>query len=337
MDSVGGAHWVPCRKLRRSCPPSIVTPMHGVSTRPLRALGPRLAAAMMVLLGACHSSEPPSPSSSPLEDAPPTIPEGLRVDTSASVVVWDRQRSGVWTANGDAGSVSFFDPTASRVLHEIVTGGNLTSIAVAPDGRWLAAVDRESAAVLLLDPDALSIARRISVGSHPRSIVFDPVEPRWLYVTVEDDDAVTVIDRTSASVTGSVAVGPLPAALAVSATRRELVVIGRTDGHAALVSTEHLDVTGTIALADSPPLADPKQPQGRPYAFDGLAFAPDGSNLWVPHMLYNGTHAIQFQSTVFPAVSVLDSGEPHRAHQRGCCQEQIPRSEDALRRHQCHR
>ena len=62
-------------------------------------------------------------------------------------------------------------------------------------------------------------------------------------------------------------------------------MIGSHRRHAALVSTEHLDVTGTIALADSPPLADPKQPQGRPYAFEGIAFAPDGRSVGAPHAL----------------------------------------------------
>src|SRR5262249_18027700 len=153
---------------------------------------------------------------------------------SASVAVWDPQRSGVWVANGDAGSISFLDAATSRVLHEIVTGGNLTSIAVAPDGRWLAAVDRDAPSVILVDPAARSIVRRVAVGSHPRSLVFDPAEPRWLYVTIEDDDSVAVIDRTMASVTGSISVGPLPASLAASSSRRELVVLGRTDGHAHL-------------------------------------------------------------------------------------------------------
>jgi YVTN family beta-propeller protein len=279
--------------------------MHGVSSA-MRALGPTLAGLATILLAACRSSEPEAPGTAPLEDIPAVIPEGSRVDASASVIVWDRRRHGLWVANGDVGSISFFDPDASQVLHEIIAGGNLTSIAVAPDGRWLAAVDREAATVLLVDPDALSIVRRIPIGSHPRSLVFDPVEPRWIYVTVEDDDSVTVIDRTLARVTSSVVVGSLPAALAVSSARRELVVIGRTDGHAELVSTEHLDVTGSIPLGDSPPLADPKQPQGRPYAFEGLALTADGAMLWVPHMLYSGNHPIQFQSTVFPAVSVLD-------------------------------
>src|SRR5262249_51647941 len=143
-----------------------------------------------------------------------------------------------------------------------------------------------------VDPVALSVARRIPVGSHPRSVVFDPVEPRWAYVAVEDDDSVTVIDRTFARVSSSVVVGQLPAALAVSASRRELAVIGRTEARAELVSTEHLGITGIIALADSPPVADLKQPQGRPYGFEGAAFTPEGTKLWVPHMLYSGNHPI---------------------------------------------
>jgi DNA-binding beta-propeller fold protein YncE len=275
--------------------------MHGVSV-----LDPKLLFLAIIALAACRSSGPADSGPAPLEDPPAAIPEASRVAVSASVAFWDRQRSGVWTANGDAGSISFFDPASSRVLHEIVTGGNLTSIALAPDGRWLAAVDHESAAVLLVDPDGGSIVRRVAVGSHPRSLLFDPAEPQWLYVTIEDDDTVAVIDRSHASVAGSIGVGPLPTALGASSSRRELVVIGRTDAHAQIVSTETREITGAIALGDSASLTDPKQPQGRPYGFEGVAFAPDQATLWVPHMLYSGSHPIQFQSTVFPAVSVLD-------------------------------
>jgi YVTN family beta-propeller protein len=241
----------------------------------------------------------------PSEPVPALIAPEDRLDVVASLVAYDRVRKGLFVANGDAGSVTFVDPFAPSSLREVVLGGDLTGVALAPDGQRIAAIDRAGGRAILLDPDTFAVLATIPLGTHPRAAVFDPADPRWLYVTLEDDGVVAVVDRMTAQVAAQIATGPLPAGLAASGKRDEGAVIGRTEAALRLFSRTTRQVTDVISLADSPPDPDPLQSQGKPFAFSGLAWSPDGLFLWIPHELYSGSHPLQFQSTVFPAVSLV--------------------------------
>ena len=247
----------------------------------------------------------------PLETRPPAlIPAAERKDASSAPVVFDPLRGGVWTANGDVGTVSYVDIDKGALLREIRVGGDVRSVALSPDAAWVAAVDRDGASVSLIAADAKSVARAIPVGTHPRAAVWDPTNPRWLYVSLEDDGAIGVIDRTLGVYTKTIPVGRLPAGLAVSRLRHELYVAGRVDGNVTTVSLDSLAVSRTLKLADEPADPAPTTPQGKPFALESLAFAADGTTMWVPHELLAPTHPFQFQQTVFPAVSVLDYSGP---------------------------
>ena len=39
---------------------------------------------------------------------------------------------------------------------------------------------------------------------------------------------------------------------------------------------------------------------------DNIAISPDGKEAWLPHLLWSFGHDFQFQSTVFPAISIID-------------------------------
>lgn len=246
----------------------------------------------------------------PLESAPPAlIAPGKRKDDTSSPVVFDRERGGVWTANGDVGTVSYVDVDARAVVSEIAIGKDIRSVALSPDARWIAAVDRDGASVTLLDAESRTVRRSIAVGTHPRAAVWDSANPRWLYVAVEDDGAVAIIDRTAGAVLTTIAVGRLPSGLAVSRQRRELYVTHRIDARVSIVDLARRAVAVEVPLADQPADPDATRPQGRPFAFESLAWAPDGNVAWLPHELLAGTHPIQFQKTLFPAFSVVDLGD----------------------------
>ncbi len=256
----------------------------------------------------------PDAGDQPLESsAPARIAAGKRRDASSSPVVFDAERGGVWTANFEVGTVSYVDVDAHAVVGEIQVGTDIRSVALSPDARFVAAVDRAAGTVALLDAETRTVRRTVKVGSHPRACVWDAWDPRWLYVTLEDDDAVAIVDRTLGVVVRNVKVGRLPAGLAVSRLRNELAVTHRIDASITLVALEGVyspadlgAAQATVKLADEPPNADPSVPQGRPFAFESLAFGPDGSTAWVPHQLLASRQPIQFQTTLFPAISVVD-------------------------------
>ena len=254
----------------------------------------------------------------PLESAPPPlIPQARRQDAASSPILFDPVRQVVWTANTDVGSVSYVGVNHGdqRVLEEIHVGSDVRSVALSPDGAWLAAVDRGGAQVALIDAGSRVVRRLIAVGTHPRSALWDAANPRWLYVTLEDDGAVAVIDRTLGVLKATVPVGRIPAGLAVSATHEVLYVTHRIDPMVTTVSLPGLSVLGNVMLADQPAASPATVPQGMPFAFDSVAWTyttgPDGgstggSTMWIPHELLAPTHPFQFTETLFPAISVVD-------------------------------
>jgi YVTN family beta-propeller protein len=245
----------------------------------------------------------------PLETAPPAlIAAAKRVDATSSPVVYDSPRGLVWTANGDIGTVSFVgvDHGAQRVLQEIQVGSDIRSVALSPDDLWLAAVDRGGGTVSLIDAATRVVKRVIRVGTHPRSAVWDAANPRWLYVTLEDAGAVAVIDRTAGVLSQTIPVGRIPAGLAVSRQRPLLYVTHRIDQEVTTVSLASLAVEGNVTLADQPLTTPLTVPQGKPFAFDSVAWTVDGNTMWVPHELLAPTHPFQFTETLFPAISVID-------------------------------
>ena len=57
--------------------------------------------------------------------------------------------------------------------------------------------------------------------------------------------------------------------------------------------------------------------QGQPRLLDTIAISPDEEEVWLPHVLWNFDHPFQFQSTVFPAISILkiEEGDIHEIPQ----------------------
>jgi hypothetical protein len=257
----------------------------------------------------------------PPESSPPAlIPEGKRLDATSSTVVFDRLRGGVWTANGDVGTISYADIDHQKLLQEITIGQDVTSVALSPDFAWIAAVDRKGAAVVLVDATTGKVMRSIALGTHPREAIWDPTDPRWLYVSLEDAGAVAVVDRTLGVLNHSVPVGRVPAGLAVSRLRGELAITHRIDASVTILPTagayspaDQGAPTTEVTLAYQPALSDPTQPNGQPFAFDGMAWAPDGDVMWLPHELLANHHPFQFQRNLFPAVSVVDLSLSARA------------------------
>jgi predicted CXXCH cytochrome family protein len=255
------------------------------------------------------------PDAGMLEAPPPPIAPAARRDEASSPVVFDPVRGGVWTANGDAGSVSYVDIDARKVVQELVVGKDVRTVALSPDARFVAAVDREAGAVILIDAETRALRATVPLGTHPRAAVFDAWDPRWLYVTLEDDGAIALVDRSYGRVVRSVPVGRLPAALGVSARRHELAVAHRIDPKVTVLSLDGVyspldqDVPpDVIPIADEEENDDPTVPQGRPFAFESMAWAPDGTTAWLPHELLALRQPLQFQTTLFPAISVVDVG-----------------------------
>ena len=277
-------------------------------------IGARISLLVTTLALGCHSSAPagsagagPSaPEVPPLEAHPPAVvAPDFRGNASSSPVIFDPLRGGVWTANGDVGTVSYVDVDTRRVVQEIPVGQDIRSVAESPDGQWVAAVDRAAGAVSLLDAETRQVLRSIAVGGHPHAAVWDSANPRWLYVSIEDTGAVAIVDRTAGDVATTIDVGRLPAGLAVNRGRRELYVAHRIDADLTIVDLQTRTVGADVPIADEP-FSLRTVPNGKPFAFESIALTVDGTRAWLPHELLAPTHPFVFNETLFPAISVVD-------------------------------
>jgi predicted CXXCH cytochrome family protein len=279
-----------------------------------------VAVAVAALASACSEQFPPASADAPdagsdattaddggpLEPTPPaTIPAAKRLNATSSPVVFDALRGGVWTANGDVGTISYVDPDKRTLVQEIPVGQDIRSVALSPDGAWIAAVDRAGGTVVLVDAESRTVRRTLPLGSHPRACVWDAADPRWLYVAVEDDGVVAIVDRTLGQVAASIPVGRLPSGVAVSATKSELYVTHRIDADVTVVDLSRRATAADISLADEP-LSAVLTPNGKPFGFESLTVTADGKHAWIPHELLAPTHPFVFNETLFPAVSVID-------------------------------
>jgi DNA-binding beta-propeller fold protein YncE len=274
-----------------------------------------LGVALAVVAAACSEHFPPTIAATDdagpvdggqLEPEPPAIiAPAQRLNASSSPVVFDPLRGGVWTANGDVGTISYVDPDTRTLVQEVPIGQDIRSIALSPDFVWIAAVDRGGGTVTLVDAYSLAIVRAIPVGSHPRACVWDSANPRWLYVSVEDDAVVVVVDRTLGQVVDSIPVLRVPAGLAVSATLTEVYVAHRIDADVTIIDLSRRAVSADVTLADEPFTA-PLVPNGKPFGEESLALVANGARAWIPHELLARTQPIVFNQTLFPAVSVID-------------------------------
>jgi hypothetical protein len=101
----------------------------------------------------------------PLETTPPDpIPADKRKDVVSAPVVFDWLRGGAWTANGDVGTITYADVDHQQVVQEVAVGTDIRSVALSPDGKWVAAVDRDGASVALIDAGTRTVRRTLSLG-----------------------------------------------------------------------------------------------------------------------------------------------------------------------------
>jgi len=124
--------------------------------------------------------------------------------------------------------------------------------------------------VTVISTEPLAIAGSIPVGSHPSRVAFTP-DGHKAYVTETGDGTVTVIDTSARQVTKTIAV-----ATPTTATLRDVAV--SPDGKYAYVSDganariDQIDTSTDTLTATHVAVTAPG-----PY---GLAFSPDGSQLW---------------------------------------------------------
>jgi len=187
--------------------------------------------------------------------------------------------------------------------NELKLGKDIRRLAINPSNQTLLATDYLSDNLILVDLKAWSAIKTIPVGKRPFGVVFQALHNRfWIslfeahqLIAVEDGDIVLTLNTADT-----------PRGLAITKDNRLLVthaMTGQVSIYDAIPKQPRLLKTITLHTQQ---LDDEFKSQGLPRLLDDIAISPDGQEAWLPHVLWNFDHEFQFQSTVFPAVSIID-------------------------------
>lgn len=211
----------------------------------------------------------------------------------------------LYSANFDTGTVSIIRRDDGKLLTQQTMGKDIRRLALAEQHQRLLATDFQGQQVVLSDMDSLREITRIPLASRVFGVVFDD-RLQQFYVTGFDTSQLFVISLNG-ELTHTLATQSGPRGLALTDDGR-LLVSHALSGEVSVFNTQSgLPVlTKVIQLADSAPDKVLTKPQGQPRLLDNIAISADGLRAWLPHVLWSFGHDFQFQSTVFPAISVLD-------------------------------
>ena len=226
----------------------------------------------------------------------------LAASASGSLVA-SSDGSKLFSANFSAGALSWIDRRTGERLGEIEIGGDVRRLALGRGG-LVAVTDYSAGRVVFADWRKRRVLRSFDVGPRPFGVVYDNARNLFWVALFEAHQLVAV--HPEKGVVERIDTDETPRGLALLSDGRLLVthsLVGRVSVYDARALPPKLTTTIALHQTQNP---DEFVSQGLPRVLDDIAVSPDETEAWLPHVLWNFDHLLQFQSTVFPAVSLLD-------------------------------
>lgn len=220
---------------------------------------------------------------------------------SSSALYITNDNKYIYSANLDAGSVSKIDAKTGNKLFEKVLGKDIRRIAFKSDESIFGVTDFLKNRVLFLDENE-NIIKEIKTKNRPHAIIYDK-KNKYFFVTIYEDSELLVIDGDSLDVISTIKTFKTPRGLALTDDGR-LLVSHAMIGMISIYDSRSLARLKTITL-HSTQNEDEFVSQGKPRLLDDIEIKPNGKEAWLPHVLWNFDHKFQFQSTVFPTISII--------------------------------
>jgi len=223
--------------------------------------------------------------------------------TSSSSIIQGQNTQRIYTANFDGGSVTWASIKNPTEKKEQSIGKDIRRIAFNKDETQLLASDYLAGDLIWLDAHTLKEQHRLKVNGRPFGVIFDSTNNVYLATLFESSELIALSEN--GKILYRLAIPETPRGLAITDDGRLLISHAMT-GQVSIWDTRTSKPTHskTITL-QSQQHKDEFASQGNPRLLDDIAISPDGQQAWLPHVLWNFDHPFQFQSTVFPAVSVL--------------------------------
>jgi len=205
----------------------------------------------------------------------------------------------LYSANGDTGTISWIEKETGNLLGDVKIGGDIRRLALGPDG-MIAANDYTGHRVVFVKD---KIVAEYKVPYRPFGIVYDKRNDLYWVAAFEGHRLLAV--HPDKGIVYDLETAETPRGLALLSDGR-LLVSHAMIGEISIYDTTQLPPvkTASIKLHETQN-KDEFVSQGVPRLLDDIAISPDETEAWLPHVLWNFDHPFQFQSTIFPSVSLL--------------------------------
>lgn len=205
----------------------------------------------------------------------------------------------LYSANGDVGTVSWIEKETGKRLGEIQMGGDIRRLALDDQG-LIGATDYAGHRVVFAKDKVIG---EYKVPYRPFGIVYDKAN-KLFWVTAFEGHRLLAI-HPERGVLYDLETPETPRGLALLSDGR-LLVSHAMIGEVSIYDTNRLPPVKTSSIK----LHETQNPdefisQGVPRLLDDIAVSPDETEAWLPHVLWNFDHPFQFQSTIFPSISLL--------------------------------
>ncbi len=229
------------------------------------------------------------------------IPTLSYSSTSSSALYLTKDTNYIYSANLDGGSVTKTDANTGKKVFEKVLGTDIRRIAFKNDESVYGVTDFMKNRVYFLNSQN-AVIKTIKTKNRPHAIIYDE-KNKYFFVSIYEDNELWVIDDTSFEVLNKIKTDKTPRGLALTDDGR-LLVSHAMIGMVSIYDSRSLARLKTITL-HSTQNDDEFVSQGKPRLLDDIEIKPNGKEAWLPHVLWNFDHTFQFQSTIFPTVSIL--------------------------------
>jgi YVTN family beta-propeller protein len=230
----------------------------------------------------------------------------------------------LYVVHPDADTVTIVDAASGAVVGgDYIASVAPRALALDPTGQTLFVTGQRSGTVYALDAGSGAMIARAEVCAEPVGILVDAAGEN-VFVACSQDDTLAELAAKDLSRVASVPTPHKPWGLAWAPDGHTLLSThllgwgdaasahpassGETSPGISAFSTAPLAFEKTWTIADGPAGADPTVPHGRVRGVYDAAVRPGTSELWAVHLML-GTDTPQptldFQSTVFPTVSIL--------------------------------
>lgn len=242
------------------------------------------------------------------------IPTLSYSSTSSSALYLTKDKQYIYSANLDGGSVSKINAKSGEKIFEKVLGSDIRKIAFNSDESIYGVTDYMKNRVYFLNKEN-KIVKEIKTRNRPHAIIYDE-KNRYFFVTIYEDKEILVIDDKNFSVIKTIKTLDTPRGMALTDDGR-LLVTHTMLGIVTIYDSKNFSKLKTITLHSTQD-RDEFVSQGVPRLLDDIEIKPDGSEAWLVHVLWNFDHSFQFQSTVFPSVSIisLEKGSEREEEQK---------------------